>query len=212
MNLLVSSGHKDIENLLNQIDNYEVEIVNEITEKNISKADCLLILSSLENCSSTEEFNLKIQGIYNTLALSVEQGVNKVIMISSLEILDYKKSYTVTENWKPKPKKDMYNLSLNLSEIVFKELGRTFPFQKILLRVGFPINDKLNNNLNCFTSKKDFVITISKILKTNFKNQFEVFHVQSECDHQRYLTNKLNDLERLSSSIDDYYYYPRKKL
>ncbi len=133
-------------------------------------------------------------------------------MISSLEILDYKKSYTVTENWKPKPKKDMYNLSLNLSEIVFKEFGRTFPFQKILLRVGFPINDKLNNNLNCFTSKKDFVITISKILKTNFKNQFEVFHVQSECDHQRYLTNKLNDLERLSSSIDDYYYYPRKKL
>ncbi|MEC8048973.1 MAG: hypothetical protein VX114_04425 [Chloroflexota bacterium] len=212
MNLLVSSGHKDIENLLNQIDNHEVKIVNEITEKNISKADCLLILSSLENCSSTEEFNLKIQGIYNTLALSVEQGVNKVIMISSLEILDYKKSYTVTENWKPKPKKDMYNLSLNLSEIVFKEFGRTFPFQKILLRVGFPINDKLNNNLNCFTSKKDFVITISKILKTNFKNQFEVFHVQSECDHQRYLTNKLNDLERLSSSIDDYYYYPRKKL
>lgn len=212
MNLLVSSGHKDIENLLNQIDNHEVKIVNEITEKNISKADCLLILSSLENCSSTEEFNLKIQGIYNTLALSVEQGVNKVIMISSLEILDYKKSYTVTENWKPKPKKDMYNLSLNLSEIVFKEFGRTFPFQKILLRVGFPVNDKLNNNLNCFTSKKDFVITISKILKTNFKNQFEVFHVQSECDHQRYLTNKLNDLERLSSSIDDYYYYPRKKL
>tara|TARA_A100001037_G_C15105127_1_gene616038 strand:- start:737 stop:1375 length:639 start_codon:yes stop_codon:yes gene_type:complete len=212
MNLLVSSGHKDIENLLNQIDNHEVKIVNEITKKNISKADCLLILSSLENCSSTEEFNLKIQGIYNTLALSVEQGVNKVIMISSLEILDYKKSYTVTENWKPKPKKDMYNLSLNLSEIVFKEFGRTFPFQKILLRVGFPINDKLNNNLNCFTSKKDFVITISKILKTNFKNQFEVFHVQSECDHQRYLTNKLNDLERLSSSIDDYYYYPRKKL
>lgn len=212
MNLLVSSGHKDIENLLNQIDNHEVKIVNEITEKNISKADCLLILSSLENCSSTEEFNLKIQGIYNTLALSVEQGVNKVIMISSLEILDYKKSYTVTENWKPKPKKDMYNLSLNLSEIVFKEFGRTFPFQKILLRVGFPVNDKLNNNLNCFTSKKDLVITISKILKTNFKNQFEVFHVQSECDHQRYLTNKLNDLERLSSSIDDYYYYPRKKL
>ncbi len=33
MNLLVSSGHKDIENLLNQIDNHEVKIVNEITEK-----------------------------------------------------------------------------------------------------------------------------------------------------------------------------------
>ncbi len=214
MNLLVSSGHNDLENLLDQIDNHEVEIVNEITEKNISKADCLIILSSLENCSSTEEFNLKIQGIYNTLALSVEQGINKVIMISSLELLDYKESYTVTENWKPKPKSDLFNLSVNLSEIVFKEFGRTFSFQKILLRIGFPIGNKENidSKFNCFTKKEDFISCISKILKINFKNHFEIFHLQSDSENQRYLTSKLNELESLSSSIDDYYYYPRKKL
>ena len=214
MNLLVSSGHNDLENLLDQIDNHEVEIVNEITEKNISKADCLIILSSLENCSSTEEFNLKIQGIYNTLALSVEQGVNKVIMISSLELLDYKESYTVTENWKPKPKSDLFNLSVNLSEKVFKEFGRTFSFQKILLRVGFPIDDKdnIDNKFKCFTKKEDFISCISRILKINFKNHFEIFHLQSDSENQRYLTSKLNNLESLSSSIDDYYYYPRKKL
>ena len=214
MNLLVSSGHNDLENLLDQIDNHEVEIVNEITEKNISKADCLIILSSLENCSSTEEFNLKIQGIYNTLALSVEQGINKVIMISSLELLDYKESYTVTENWKPKPKSDLFNLSVNLSEIVFKEFGRTFSFQKILLRVGFPIGNKENIDykFNCFTKKEDFISCISKILEINFKNHFEIFLLQSDSENQRYLTSKLNELESLSSSIDDYYYYPRKKL
>ena len=214
MNLLVSKGHNDLENLLDQIDNHEVEIVNEITEKNISKADCLIILSSLENCSSTEEFNLKIQGIYNTLALSVEQGVNKVIMISSLELLDYKESYTVTENWKPKPKSDLFNLSVNLSEKVFKEFGRTFSFQKILLRVGFPISDKdnIDNKFKCFTKKEDFISCISRILKINFKNHFEIFHLQSDSENQRYLTSKLNNLESLSSSIDDYYYYPRKKL
>ena len=214
MNLLVSSGHNDLENLLDQIDNHEVEIVNEITEKNISKADCLIILSSLENCSSTEEFNLKIQGIYNTLALSVEQGINKVIMISSLELLDYKESYTVTENWKPKPKSDLFNLSVNLSEIVFKEFGRTFSFQKILLRIGFPIGNKENidSKFNCFTKKEDFISCISKILKINFKNHFEIFHLQSDSENQRYLTSKVNELESLSSSIDDYYYYPRKKL
>jgi len=214
MNLLVSSGHNDLENLLDQIDNHEVEIVNEITEKNISKADCLIILSSLENCSSTEEFNLKIQGIYNTLALSVEQGINKVIMISSLELLDYKESYTVTENWKPKPKSDLFNLSVNLSEIVFKEFGRTFSFQKILLRIGFPIGNKENIDykFNCFTKKEDFISCISKILEINFKNHFEIFHLQSDSENQRYLTSKLNELESLSSSIDDYYYYPRKKL
>jgi len=214
MNLLVSSGHNDLENLLDQIDNHEVEIVNEITEKNISKADCLIILSSLENCSSTEEFNLKIQGIYNTLALSVEQGINKVIMISSLELLDYKESYTVTENWKPKPKSDLFNLSVNLSEIVFKEFGRTFSFQKILLRIGFPIGNKENIDykFNCFTKKEDFISCISKILEINFKNHFEILHLQSDSENQRYLTSKLNELESLSSSIDDYYYYPRKKL
>ena len=214
MNLLVSSGHNDLENLLDQIDNHEVEIVNEITEKNISKADCLIILSSLENCSSTEEFNLKIQGIYNTLALSVEQGINKVIMISSLELLDYKESYTVTENWKPKPKSDLFNLSVNLSEIVFKEFGRTFSFQKILLRIGFPIGNKENIDykFNCFTKKEDFISCISRILKINFKNHFEIFHLQSDSENQRYLTSKVNELESLSSSIDDYYYYPRKKL
>ena len=214
MNLLVSSGHNDLENLLDQIDNHEVEIVNEITEKNISKADCLIILSSLENCSSTEEFNLKIQGIYNTLALSVEQGINKVIMISSLELLDYKESYTVTENWKPKPKSDLFNLSVNLSEIVFKEFGRTFSFQKILLRVGFPIDNKenINDKFKCFTKKEDFISCISRILKINFKNHFEIFHLQSDSANQRYLTSKLNNLESLSSSVDDYYYYPRRKL
>ena len=163
MNLLVSSGHNDLENLLDQIDNHEVEIVNEITEKNISKADCLIILSSLENCSSTEEFNLKIQGIYNTLALSVEYGISKVIMISSLELLDYKESYTVTENWKPKPKSDLFNLSVNLSEKVFKEFGRTFSFQKILLRVGFPISDKdnIDNKFKCFTKKCAHSVTFA---------------------------------------------------
>ena len=92
MNLLIKSGHNDLENLLNDLNSHDVKIVNKVTEKNISKADCLIILSSLENCTSTEEFNLKIQDIYNTLALSVEYGINKVIMISTLELLDYTKS------------------------------------------------------------------------------------------------------------------------
>lgn len=214
MNLLIKSGHNDLENLLNDLNSHDVKIVNKVTEKNISKADCLIILSSLENCTSTEEFNLKIQDIYNTLALSVEYGINKVIMISTLELLDYAKSYTVTENWKPKPKSDLFNLSVNLSETVFKEFGRTFSFQKILLRVGFPIDNKENidDKFKCFTKKEDFISCISRILKINFKNHFEIFHLQSDSENQRYLTSKLNNLESLSSSVDDYYYYPRRKL
>ncbi len=213
MNLLVKSGNQQLEKILKKFNQHNVVITDEITEKNISNTDCLIMLSSLNRCSDPEELNLKIQDIYNTLSLCVEQDIKKVIMVSSLEVFDYDANYTVTERWKVKPKKDFLNLSINLSELVFKEFGRTFPFQKILLRVGFPI-DNMAENINkfsCFTKEDDFVNSISRILKINFKNQFEIFHLQSESDSQRYLTNKLNELESLSSSISDHFYHPRGK-
>ena len=213
MNLLIKSGSEKLEKIIDNFKNYDVKITNEVNEKNIANADCLIILSTLKNCSDPEEFNLKIQDIYNTLSLSVEQGIKKVIMISSLEVFDYNERFTVTERWKTLPQKRFFNLSINLSEIIFKEFGRTFPFQKILLRIGFPIDNEPKNKakFNCFTKEEDFINTILRILKTDFKNQFEIFHLQSKNENQKYLTNKLDDLENLSSSINDHFYHPRNK-
>ena len=53
--------------------------------------------------------------------------------------------------------------------------------------------------------------SVPRILKTDFKNQFEIFHLQSKNENQKYLTNKLDDLENLSSSINDHFYHPRNK-
>lgn len=213
MNLLIKSGNKELEKNFKNLDNHSVKIVDNISSKDFSNNDCLIIISSLKECETPEELNLKIQDIYNTLSLSVEEGIEKVIMISSLEIFDYEENYTVTESWKKKPKNNFYNLSINLSEIVFKEFGRTFPFQKILLRIGFPLGDKLNNNskFSCYTTEEDFIKTILKILKINFKNQFEIFHLQTNTDNQRYLTNKLKNIENLSASLNDHFYHPRNK-
>ena len=213
MNLLIKSGNKQLEEIFKNFRDHNVVITDEVTEKNLSNTDCLIMLSSLKHCSDPEELNLKIQDIYNSLSLCVEQDIDKVIMVSSMELFDYEDNYTVTERWKVKPKKDFSNLSINLSEIVFKEFGRTFPFQKILLRVGFPIGNKPENKnkFSCFTKESDFLNSISRILKINFKNQFEIFHLQSEFDSQRYLTKKLNELESLSSSISDDFYHPRGK-
>ena len=88
MNLLIKSGSEKLEKIFDNFRNYDVKITNEVNEKNITNTDCLIILSALKNCSDPEEFNLKIQDIYNTLSLSVEQGIKKVIMISSLEVFD----------------------------------------------------------------------------------------------------------------------------
>ena len=213
MNLLVKSGNQQLEEIFKNFSDHNVVITEEVTEKNASNADCLIMLSSLKNCSSPDELNLKIQDIYNTLSLCVEQSINKIIMVSSLELFNYNENFTVTERWKTKPKKDFYNLSINLSEIVFKEFGRTFPFEKILLRVGFPLGDKSNaeKKFSCFTKKEDFINSISRILNISFKNQFEVFHLQSKSENQRYLTNKLDELESLSLSTDDHFYHPRDR-
>ena len=213
MKLLVKTGNKELENILKNLSSHSVEITDQISSKNIRDKDCLIILSSLINCLNPEEFNLKIQDIYNTLSLSVEEGIDKIIMVSSLEIFNYEDNYTVTERWKPKPKKELYNLSVNLSEIVFKEFGRTFPFQKILLRIGLPLSNKPNNNnkFSCFTRDEDFINSISRILEINFKNQFEIFHLQSESENQRYLTKKLDEMESLTSSVSDHFYHPRGK-
>ena len=81
MNLLIKSGSEKLEKIIDNFKNYDVKITNEVNEKNIANADCLIILSTLKNCSDPEEFNLKIQDIYNTLSFSVEQGIKKVIMI-----------------------------------------------------------------------------------------------------------------------------------
>ena len=96
--------------ILKKFNPHNVVITDEITEKNISNIDCLIMLSSLNHCSDPEELNLKIQDIYNTLSLCVEQDIKKVIMVSSLEVFDYDANYTVTERWKVKPKKDFLNL------------------------------------------------------------------------------------------------------
>ena len=48
MNLLIKSGSEKLEKLLIILKNYDVKITNEVNEKNITTADCLIILSTLK--------------------------------------------------------------------------------------------------------------------------------------------------------------------
>ena len=211
MNILITPGNDHLSNILkNKLRGHSVINSKNLSTKNISNFDCLIILSCLKKCTDPEELNLKIQDIYNTLSSSVESNIKKVIMVSSLEIFDYEENYTVTETWKTTPKNELTNLSINLAEIIFKEFCRTFMFQKILLRTGFPIKDNLNDNKNsCFTTETDFVSAVSKLLDVNLKNQFEIFHLQSKSDNAKYLTNKIDGTDNLSADSKDHFYHPR---
>ena len=211
MKILITPGNDHLSNSLkNKLKGHSVVYSNDTTAKNISNFDCIIILSSLKKCTDPEELNLKIQEIYNTLSSSVESNIKKIIMVSSLEIFDYEENYTVTETWKTTPKNELTNLSINLAEIIFKEFGRTFPFQKILLRTGFPVEKSFKDNKNsCFTTETDFVNAVSKLVDVNLKNQFEIFHLQTKSDNAKYLTNKIDGVDNLSEDSKDHFYHPR---
>ena len=124
MKILITPGNDHLSNSLkNKLKGHSVVYSNDTTAKNVSNFDCLIILSSLKRCTDPEELNLKIQEIYNTLSSSVESNINKIIMVSSLEIFDYEENYTVTETWKTTPKNELTNLSINLAEIIFKVIS-----------------------------------------------------------------------------------------
>ena len=44
MNLLIKSGSEKLEKIIDNFKNYDVKITNEVNEKNIANADCLIIL------------------------------------------------------------------------------------------------------------------------------------------------------------------------
>ena len=47
MNLLIKSGSEKLEKIIDNFKNYDVKITNEVNEKNIANADCLIIISRL---------------------------------------------------------------------------------------------------------------------------------------------------------------------
>ena len=54
MNLLIKSGNKELEKNLKNLDNHSVKIVDNISSKDFSNNDCLIIISSLKECKKPE--------------------------------------------------------------------------------------------------------------------------------------------------------------
>ena len=64
MNILITAGNDKLSNILkNNLKGHSIKVSNDLSTKNISNFDCLIILSSLKKCLDPEELNLKICGL-----------------------------------------------------------------------------------------------------------------------------------------------------
>ena len=212
MKILVTDTNTEITSILKDgLNDHEVEISAGLDSDNLPNFDCVIIQSMPDNCDTPEDLNQKIQKTYNTLSSCVEAGVKKVVMISTLSLMqNYKESYTVTEKWKSTPSTQLDMLSSHLSEVIFKEFARTFSFQKILLRIGFPLtNSEAEASENkSVLSKTELINSINKIIALNFNEKYEIIHIQNKNESQRFLTNKFEDLSDLSEEQDQSFYTP----
>ena len=85
----------------------------------------------------SERLDLAMRCTYNLLWAAAEEGVERVVLLSSLRLLDgYEEDMTVTETWRPVPTTDPDVLCHHLSEYVCREFGRERKTGIICLRLG----------------------------------------------------------------------------
>lgn len=85
----------------------------------------------------SERLDLAMRCTYNLLWAAAEEGVERVVLLSSLKVLDgYDEDMTVTETWRPVPTTDPDVLCQYLSEYVCREFGRERKTGIICLRLG----------------------------------------------------------------------------
>ena len=87
--------------------------------------------------SVSEQLDVAMRCTYNLLWAAGEEGVPRLIYLSSLRILDaYDEDMVVTERWRPAPTTDVPVLCYHLGEYVCREFAREKRIEVACLRLG----------------------------------------------------------------------------
>jgi nucleoside-diphosphate-sugar epimerase len=95
------------------------------------------VAEPLPDANEAEEIDYRARCTYNLLQAAVREGVQSVVYLSSLRIVDsYDKSYQVDEDWRPLPTSASGGLSDCLGEFTCREFAREGRLNVIVLRLG----------------------------------------------------------------------------
>ena len=139
--------------------------------------------------------------IYNLLWSASENGVSRVINISTLKLFETcYENLAITENWSTHPiSSDVNILCAYLCEMVHKEFPRDKKIKVTNIRIGFG-----DSNSTSFLSDGDLLKYLELII--NYKQQikktpyqvppqyWETIHIQSKVPNQRFITKKFDSI------------------
>lgn len=149
--------------------------------------------------SASDQLDAAMRCTYNLLWAAWEEGVSRLIFLSSLDIMDkYDEDFAVTEAWRPVPSVHPPTLSYHLGEFVCKEFAREGKIEVACLRLG----DMENASSTSALYAGDAVQAVEKALTVDFgpgpvggrnggpaapKNYWNVVHIQSDVPNARFL-------------------------
>ena len=161
-----------------------------------------------QNAGDSDRLDVAMRCTYNLLMAAAEEGVPRVIYLSSLRILDqYDENMTVTERWRPVPTTDLSDMCYHLGEFVCREFGRERKAGVVCLRLGDLVWDggELGGATSSALYFREAVQAVEKALTVRKSGLgpsraqvlgepgWNIFHIQSSVPDARFMTGAARD-------------------
>lgn len=132
-----------------------------------------------EELPATELIDRSTWGVYNLLMAACEAGVQKVICLSTLELMAaYAPEFTVNERWRPRPTTEPGSLAAYLTEAVCREFGREHKLMVTVLRLGDLAGDDSGAKYPASLRMGDLADAVARALEAE-PTPWSVYHIQS---------------------------------
>lgn len=140
------------------------------------------------DASATDSLDAAMRGTYDLLYAAAEEGVPRLVFLSSLRLLDrYDEDMVVRETWRPTPTTDTDVLCYHLGEFVCREYAREQKIDVVCLRLGELAWDEPGEASSSAVYPNDAIQAVSASLAAELST-WNIFHIQSGVPDQRFTT------------------------
>jgi nucleoside-diphosphate-sugar epimerase len=140
------------------------------------------------DASATDSLDVAMRGTYNLLYAAAEEGVPRLVFLSSLRLLDrYDEDMVIRETWRPTPTTDTDVLCYHLGEFVCREYAREQKIDVVCLRLGELARDEPGEASSSALYPDDAIQAVSASVTAEISG-WNIFHIQSAVRDARFTT------------------------
>jgi len=141
--------------------------------------------------TASDQLDSQMRCIYNLLLAATEEGVPRLIFLSSLQLMNgHAPDLAVTERWKTTPTTDLPVLCYHLGEMVCREYAREGKINVVVLRLGEITPESSTNPSTSALYMDDTANAVEKALAIETSGWLDIFHIQSAVPNARFLTGQ----------------------